>query len=64
MPPELGRAGFRIGMYVALISGGLLLVLERGTPEYVISQITFGMGVGFLLFLAVLVKVLNRRDRR
>ncbi len=62
MPPELGRAGIRIGMYVTLISGGLLLVVDRGTPEYVISQITFIMGVVFLALVAAWVRWSQRRQ--
>ncbi|HXF64787.1 MAG TPA: hypothetical protein VNK95_24380 [Caldilineaceae bacterium] len=60
MSSELGRAGFRIGVFVALTSGMLLLVLERDTAEFVLMAGTFGCASLFLAALAVLVRVLPR----
>ncbi|MCB0112727.1 MAG: hypothetical protein R2856_32175 [Caldilineaceae bacterium] len=60
--PYLGKAAFHIGFYIAFVAGALLLFLERGTPEFVITQITFGIGVSFIAIIALLVKLGGRRQ--
>lgn len=50
------RAGFHIGFYVAFVSGILLLFLDRGTPEFAITAVTFAIGLSFLLIVVVAVK--------
>jgi hypothetical protein len=52
MDSNFGRAGFRIGVFVVLLSGGLLLVLQKGTAEYLLMQVMFVLG---LIFLGVIV---------
>jgi hypothetical protein len=61
MDSALGQAGFRIGMFVALTSGILLLVLERESAEYVLMVATFGCSVVFLLTLTLLIRFLSKR---
>ena len=61
MDSNLGRAGFRIGVFVTLMSGGLLLVLERGTAEYVLMQFTLLMGLIFLAVIIFLVRFSRRQ---
>jgi hypothetical protein len=53
--PEFGRAGFVIGIFVSLVSGMLLLVVERGSAEFFVSLITFLIGIAFLLAIVFLV---------
>ena len=60
MAPELGQAGFRIGMFITLVSGLLLLVLERESAEFVLMVGTFGLGVLFLALVGLLVKFTSR----
>lgn len=60
MAPELGQAGFRIGMFITLVSGILLLVLERDSAEFVLMVGTFGLGVLFLALVGLLVKFTSR----
>jgi hypothetical protein len=50
--PELGRAGFRIGFLIVVPSFFLMLFLEPGTAEYVITLV---MGVVFLVAVTLLV---------
>jgi hypothetical protein len=52
MDSNFGRAAFRIGVFVVLLSGGLLLVLQKGTAEYLLMQVMFVLG---LIFLGVIV---------
>ncbi|MBX2999016.1 MAG: hypothetical protein KF893_10950 [Caldilineaceae bacterium] len=55
--PEIGKAGFLIGIFVTMVSGGLLLVVERGSAEFTISLLTFGIGILFILLIIVLVRL-------
>lgn len=54
--PWLGKAAFHLGFYVAFTAGILLFFLEKQTPEYVITQITFGVGLFFIIVVALLVR--------
>jgi hypothetical protein len=59
--PEFGRAGFVIGIFVSLVSGMLLLVVERGSAEFFVSLITFLIGIAFLLVIVFLVRMGMRK---
>jgi hypothetical protein len=59
--PEFGRAGFVIGIFVSLVSGMLLLVVERGSAEFFVSLITFLIGIAFLLMIVFLVRMGMRK---
>lgn len=61
MPPTLGQAGFRIGMFVLLSSGAMLLVLDRGTAEHSLMVFTFALGVVFTLFVSIVVRLGKRK---
>jgi uncharacterized membrane protein len=56
MDVNITRAGFHIGFFIAFVSGILLLMLERGTPEFAITLITFAIGVTFLAIVVAVVK--------
>ena len=56
MDVNITRAGFHIGFFIAFVSGILLLSLERGTPEFAITLITFAIGVTFLAIVVAVVK--------
>jgi hypothetical protein len=58
--PELGRELLRWVIFVVALSGVALLVLDPGTPSFVISVVTFGLGV---LCGGVLLVVIRRRGR-
>jgi hypothetical protein len=60
MSSALGQAGFRIGVFVALTSGLLLLVVDRGSAEFVLMVGAFGCASVFLAVLAVLVRFLPK----
>ncbi|MCY4080795.1 MAG: hypothetical protein OXF54_11165 [Caldilineaceae bacterium] len=63
MDPFLGRAAFHIGFYIAFVAGALLLFLEKGTAEYVITQVTLGVGLVYLLLVVILVQWGKRREQ-
>lgn len=61
LSPELGRIAFQIGIFLTVIPGLLLLVLERGSAEFVITVATFVMGLVFLLLIVIWVRISTRR---
>ena len=61
MDSNVGRAGFRIGVFVVLLSGGLLLVLQKGTAEYILMQVMFVLGLIFLGVIVLAVRLSLRK---
>jgi len=61
MDSNLGRAGFRIGVFVVLTSGGLLLVLPKGTAEYLLMQVMFVLGLLFLVVIILIIRLTLRK---
>jgi len=60
MGAEIGHAGFRIGMFLVLVAGGMLLLLQPGTAEFSITVVTLVIGLIFLGLVILLVRVLGR----
>ena len=60
MAPEIGQAGFRIGIFLTLLAGGMLLMLEPGTPEFSITVVTLGIGLAFIGVVILLIRVFGR----
>lgn len=56
MDPRLGQAAVRIGMFMALTAGALLFLVDRSSPEFVVSLITFVMGLAFIGAIALVVR--------
>ncbi len=61
MHPTLGQAGFRIGTFILLTSGLLLLVLERDTAEFALMAFMFVVGLLFTGAVALWMKWSQRR---
>ena len=57
----IGQAGLRIGMFVLITSGALLLVLERNTAEFVLMLFTFALGVLFTAMVAIWIRWSQRK---
>jgi cbb3-type cytochrome oxidase subunit 3 len=62
MSPEAGQAWFRIAMVLVLASAALLLFLEPGAAEFVVSGVTLVMGLLFCAVIVILVRTTKRRD--
>ena len=60
MDPQIGRAGFRIAFYVAMVSGTMLFFLRPGTAEFVVAALSLLMGLLFGAVIAILVWVSTR----
>jgi hypothetical protein len=61
MDPNIGYAGFRIGMFMVVGAGLLVLFTDSGTPGHVISQISLICGLLFLGVIVVIVKLEQRK---
>ena len=62
MNSGLGLAAFRIGFFILLVSGGLLLFLEPGSAEQAITLLMFLLAVLFLAVIVVLVRLGQRKS--
>lgn len=60
MDPQIGRAGFRIAFYVAMVSGVMLLFLGPGTAEFIVAALSLLVGLLFGAVIAGLVWVTAR----
>ena len=56
MDPRLGQAAVRIGMFIALTAGALLFLVDRSSPEFVVSFITLVIGLAFMGAIALVVR--------
>jgi hypothetical protein len=61
MSNTIGHAAFRLGFFIAFVSGVLLLFLERGTAEWAITVFTFGFAVVFLVLVGLMVRFGQRK---
>ena len=61
MNSVIGQAGFRIGMFILVSSGVLLLILERDTAEFVLMVFMFVLGLVFTLAVAIWVRYSQRK---
>lgn len=61
---NIGRAAFRIGFYIAFVSGLLSFFTEPNTPERAISLLTLIISILFLLLVVILVRTSSRGARK
>jgi len=60
MDPQLGRAVFRIALYIAFTAAILLLLLKPGSAEFDVALLALLVG---LIFIGVVIFVLRRFSR-
>jgi hypothetical protein len=60
MGPEIGPAGFRIGIFLVLVAGGMLFFLDPGTPEFSITVVTLAIGLIFIGVVVILIRWFSR----
>ena len=60
LDPELGKAALRLGFFIVLLAGGLLLFLTPGSAQFAITVITLIIGVVFLGVVVLAVRVFSR----
>lgn len=61
MTPEMGRAFFRIAVFVTLVSLALLPFLRPGTAEFVVNVLSLAVGLVSILIVVVLARWSARR---
>ena len=52
----MGQAAIRIGMFMALSAGAMLFLVDRSSPEFVVSFITLVIGLVFMGAIALVVR--------
>jgi hypothetical protein len=61
MSGGLAHAAFRLGFFIVFVSGILLLFLDSGSAEQAITQITFLIGLVFLIIIIIWVRLGQRK---
>jgi hypothetical protein len=61
MAGSLAHAAFRLGFFIAFVSGFLLLFLERGSAEQAIMIFTFVFSLVFVTAIAAWVRFGQRK---
>jgi hypothetical protein len=56
----MGQAGFRIGIFLCVMSGFFIFLTEKGSAEHVVSILTFIMGLVFTIVIIILVRLEQR----
>lgn len=62
MSPQFGQGAFRLGFFIVLVSGILLLFEPSGTAEQAISMLTFVIGLIFLGLVVLWILISQRRS--
>lgn len=57
MSPEFGKQWFRVAIFMILISAGLLFFVKPGSAEFVITIVTLGVGILFVILIVLMVKL-------
>lgn len=60
LDPELGKAAFRIALFIIVLAVGMLVFLTPGTPQFAITVITLIIGLVFVGLIALLVHRFSR----
>ncbi|MBN1249045.1 MAG: hypothetical protein JXC32_15405 [Anaerolineae bacterium] len=56
LSPDLGRAAFRMAVFLVVVSLGLLLFVEAHSAEFVATLITLAIGLIFGVVIIVIVR--------
>ncbi len=62
MSAGLGHAAFRLGFFIIFVAGILLLLEPNGSAEQAITFLTFVIGLVFVIIVAVLVRLGQRKS--
>ena len=60
LSPEAGKLWLRVALFFLIASGALLFFVKPDTPEFVVTVLSFIMG---LLFTAIVVVAVVRSNR-
>ena len=61
MSAGLGHAAFRLGFFILFVAGILLFFEPSGSAEQAITIVTFVIGLVFVIIIAVLVRLDQRK---
>lgn len=57
MNPQTGKLAFGWGMFLLLLSGGMLPFQQKGTAEYLLTVATFVLALLFTIGVVVLARL-------
>lgn len=60
MSPEVGRAAFRLALFVVLLSLGSVLFAPPGSPGFIVAILSLGIGLVFLIVVIVTTRLWSR----
>ena len=58
--PEMGKAAFRMSLFIIVPAFGMLLLLKPGSPQFAVTVFTLIIGLLFLSTVIVLVRLFSR----
>lgn len=58
--PEVGKAAFRLSLWIIVLAVGMLLFLQPGSAQYAITVFTLMIGLVFVGLVTVVVRWLSR----
>ncbi len=60
MSPQVGRAAFQLALFFVLLSLGVLLIVPRNSPAFVVSVLSAGIATVFLVAVVIVVRRSSR----
>ena len=60
MSPQMGQMAFRLGLYITAMALVLLVFLQPGSAELVVTVVTLLSGLTFLGLVAIVVRYFSR----
>jgi len=58
--PSLGKAAFSLALFIVLLAAGMLLLLDRSSPQFAITVFTLLIGLAFAGVVVVVVRRFSR----
>jgi hypothetical protein len=53
------KAFFRIGVWITILSVLLLFIVKPGSPEFVVTLLTIGIGVLLMILVALTIRFIS-----
>ena len=59
LDPEVGKAAFRLSLWIIVLAGGMLFFLTPGSAQFAITVFTLMIGVVFVGLVTIVVRLLS-----
>ena len=64
MNPQAGLFAFRIAIFIILVSGGLIFMLQPGSAEFYITLLTFLIGLIFMAIVIIAARLSQNKNNQ